>query len=364
MHDLFHVPENYFLSHSVGCLPKSTETYLTDKFFTSWISGENWTEWMPVIDEFRAGVGALLSVDKMTICPQINVSSALTKIIYSLPKQTARQTILLSKQDFSTIGYVMQQAVKVGYEIRFVENDICGIDNWERAMDETTAIVHITHALSNTSHLLPVEKICALARANNAVSIVDMAQSLGAVAVDLNTWRPDFAIGSGVKFLCFGPGASFLYVSENILPQCSPLDVGWFSHESPFEMDIEQFRFAKDAMRFFGGTPSPIPFVLGNNALNLWQYIGLDEVYTQIQSKLSYLCYNLAEDVIVSPTKPQMRGATLVINPKEKDILQQLLKRHNIHCDKRQEGYRFSIHAYTADHDVENLSHILSRFKS
>ncbi len=58
---------------------------------------------MPVIDEFRAGVGALLSVDKMTICPQVNVSSALTKIIYSLPKQMAYQTILLSKQDFPTM---------------------------------------------------------------------------------------------------------------------------------------------------------------------------------------------------------------------------------------------------------------------
>ena len=364
MRELFHVPENYFLTHSVGCLPKQTETELRDYFFAPWMSGENWADWMPILDEFRAGLAAMLSVEKATICPQVNVSSALTKILYSLPENrlaevSGRKIILLSKQDFPTIGFVFKQAKRFGYQIRFVEGDPSNIENWQEALDETIAIVHITHALSNRSHLLPVDDICALAQGLNIISIVDVAQSLGAVPVNLAQWGADFAMGTGVKFLCFGPGACFLYASPEMLRVCNPLDVGWFSHEKPFEMDIEKFRFAPDAMRYFGGTPSPAPFVMGNSAMKLWQSLGAHRIQRQIEERLSYLCEKLPSEIIVSPTIATDRGGTFVIAPGAKDLLRQTLEHQNIFHDEREEGFRFSVHAYTSDSEVENLAGVL-----
>lgn len=360
MRDLFHVPSHYFLSHSVGCLPKATEAGMANEFFGPWKSGANWAEWMPVLDQFRAGLGALLSVDSASVCPQTNISSALTKVLYSLPEDKTRKTILLSKQDFPTIGFVFEQAKRCGLDVRFIEGDPCDASNWERAMDASTAIVHVTHALSNTSHLLPVREICALARANGAVSIVDIAQSFGAVPIDLKGWNADFAIGTGVKFLCAGPGACFLYVSPNILPKCAPLDVGWFSHENPFEMDIMNFRYASDAMRFFGGTPSPAPYVTANSAIKLWQSLGLNTVRDAIQAKLSHLCGAAPVGIIVSPMDAASRGATLVVSPTNRAAARQGLTAGGIKCDERKEGFRFSVHGYTPQEDVETLSAILA----
>jgi len=360
MREHFHVPDNYFLTHSVGCLPRNAEAALGDGFFTPWKTGTNWDEWMPLFDSFRGGLADLLGVKTASICPQTNISSALTKILYSLPEpRSDKKTILLSKEDFPTIGFVFKQAERMGFTLKFVEGAPTDIGNWERAIDASIAVVHITHALSNTSHLVPVPDICALARQYEAVSIVDMAQSFGVVPIPLTEWNADFAIGTGVKFLCFGPGACFLYAAPHILPDCQPIDVGWFSHENPFEMDIERFRYAEDAMRFFGGTPSPAPFVLGLNAIQLWQDIGLGVVHRFIDAKLAALYKAFPHEIIASPTTSGPRGGTLVIAPPNRDSLRQAITANNLLCDERPQGFRFSVHGYTSDAELETLTHII-----
>lgn len=360
MRDLFHVPDSYFLSHSVGCLPKSASKSLDRQFLQPWQTGRNWADWMPILDEFRQGIAHLLSVDSSGICPQINVSSALTKIIYSLPQDETKKTILLSKQDFPTIGFVMQQAERMGLTIRFIDGPINELSAWSDALDSSVAIVHITHALSNTSRLLPVKDICDLAKSHDAITILDAAQSLGVVPVNPVEWGVDFVIGTGVKFLCAGPGACFLYAAPDILPLCTPVDVGWFSHENPFEMDISNFRYADDAMRFFGGTPSPAPLALANSAMDIWKSLNQETVHKIIDKHLSFLCSHVDQDIIISPTHSGQRGATFVIAPKDKAALRQILSANHISHDERKDGFRFSVHGYTERSELETLVNVIN----
>ncbi len=359
MRDHFHVPDNYFLSHSVGCLPKRTDALVADHFYMPWKTGQTWTEWMPLLDKFRAGLSQFLGVSSSLICPQTNISSALTKIIFSLPQTKGRDAILLSKQDFPTIGFVMKQAERLGYKIKYLDGDPTDVNVWADAINETTAIVHATHVLSNTSHLLPIQEICNLARDTSAISIIDIAQSFGAVPVHAVDWQADFITGTGVKFLCFGPGACFLYASQEMLDLSQPLDVGWFSHENPFEMEIDNFRYANDAMKFFGGTPSPAPIAAANAAMSLWDEIGLETAHHIIDCHLTKLTQIVPDNILVSPRDSGKRGATLVINPKERDALRHKLKSAHILHDERREGFRFSMHGYVSNEDVKILSSLL-----
>ncbi|MEP6343395.1 MAG: aminotransferase class V-fold PLP-dependent enzyme [Maricaulaceae bacterium] len=361
MREYFHVPDNYFLSHSVGCLPRTAETRLQDAFLTPWKTGENWGEWMGIVDGFRRRIASLLSVSHGTICPQINVSSALTKIIHSVPKKQGRDVILISEQDFPTIGFVAAQAELAGYRLKFVAGNPVDKETWDSHMRADVAIVLVTHALSNTSHLLPVGDICATAKERGIISIVDVAQSVGAIRVKPAEWSADFAIGTGVKFLCAGPGSCFLYASPEIISQCNPVDVGWFSHENPFEMDIRNFRYSVDSMRFFGGTPSPAPLAIANAALDLWEAINLEEAYMQIQENLSFLSQYVAANQIVSPLDKASRGATFVVSPPDRAALTQALKAGHILHDERKEGFRFSVHGYMQKRELETLGKILSR---
>lgn len=357
MHDLFTVPERYFLSHSVGCLPKSSQQALKDYYFQPWaqFGGNAWPAWLSILDNYRSKIGAVIGTVSENICPQNNVSSALTKILYSLPKQASRKVILLSPQDFPTNGFVFKQAERAGYTLKFVEGDITDSRNWEDAVGNETAIVHITHILSNTSHLLPVKEICEIARTKGAVTIVDIAQSIGVVPIDIMDWKPDFVMGTGVKFLCCGPGACFLYASKQMLERCTPIDVGWFSHENPFEMDIHNFQYAGDAMKYFGGTPSPAPFILANESLSVLQGFGRKRIYETIQTSLSFLHEDLPKAVVKSPSNIGKRGAALVIDPPNRDALRAALKTKGILYDERAEGFRFSVHAYTTSSDLSAL---------
>ena len=357
--DSFHVPTGYFLSHSVGCFPKTTRETLETQFLEPWSNGRNWSDWMSVVDRFRAGIGNLIDASHNTICPQPTVSSALTKIIHALPKRESKTEILLSRHDFPTIGFVLKKAEQAGYKLRFIEGDPWSLDSWERAIGPQTAIVHVTHALSVTSHRLPVQHICSLARADDAVSIVDIAQSLIALPVSVTDWGADFAIGTGVKFLCGGPGACFLYVSPARMDDCTPVDVGWFSHEDPFEMDIEQFRYAPDAMRFFGGTPSPAPLSTANAAIELWTHIQLSALQRNIQNNIDRIISASPESWLRSPIDRDKRGATVCLSPPERNRFGQAANDANLHFDERETGFRFSLHGYTSDVDVRTLIDVI-----
>lgn len=314
---------------------------------------------MPMVEQFRAGIGALLDVSARAICPQVNISSGLTKIIHGLPKNPARDVIVLSRQDFPTIGFVVTLAERAGYRLRFIDGDPTDITAWDAAIGQSTAIVHITHALSDSSHLLPVADITTLTKAAGAISIVDIAQSFCAVPTPVAQWDPDFVLGTGVKFMCAGPGACFLYAKPARWAQCEPVDVGWFSHENPFEMDIMNFRYAEDAMRFFGGTPSPAPLICANAAMTLWRTLDLSAVQSKIQFHLDQLMQSVPPSWSVSPDNAMRRGATFVIKPTNTETLAQTLTERGVLHDQRKTGFRFSVHAYTPDKDVEILAEIL-----
>ena len=361
MREHFHVPDNYFLSHSVGCLPKVAPERLGQEYFDQWrqLGGDAWPNWLDALEIFRTRLGAMLGSPARNICPQSNVSSGLTKLLYAVPKRETKPTILCSPEDFPTTGFVFKQAERMGFGVKFIQGDSADLDAWSAAWDESVGLIFITHAYSDTSKLAPVGELCALARARGAFSIVDIAQSAGAIALDLSVWKPDFALGTGVKFLCFGPGACFLYASDEMIDVCAPVDVGWFSHEQPFEMDIHNFRYADSAMRFFGGTPSPAPYILANAALELWARLGPERVHAKIQTHLDRLCEVVSDDVLVSPRTANARGGTLVINPRDRERFRRALNSNQIRCDERKTGFRFSINGYTGEQEVELLADTL-----
>nr|WP_070960861.1 aminotransferase class V-fold PLP-dependent enzyme [Hyphomonas sp. Mor2] len=357
MREFFNVPDNYFLSHSVGCLPRTAPDHLQQTYFDPWKTkgGDAWPGWLDALESFRDRLGELFGCPARNLCPQTNVSSGLTKLLYGLPDRGDKTTILCSVEDFPSIGFVLKQAERTGFRVRFMDGDVTDMNAWTDAWDDSVGIVLITHAYSNTSKLAPVAELCTLARARGAISVVDVAQSAGAIPIEFNRWQPDFALGTGVKFLCFGPGACFLYASDEMIETCRPLDVGWFSHEAPFEMDIHRFRYAESAMRFLGGTPSPAPFVLANAAMDVWQKLGIEPVQTRIQMHLDQLCAAVPPEILQSPRDSKARGGTFVVDPPDRMRFRQTIQDSKICCDEREPGFRFSVHGYTDASDIDHL---------
>ena len=357
----------YLLNHSVGRPPRAAETAARSGFFEPWKTGaaEPWEAWFAQVDRFRAAVATLLDGNVDSVCPQANLSSALTKIVHALPRHAGRDTIVYTEADFPSMGFVLVMAGREGFRLRCIPDtaDFGTLDCWESALDDDCCLAFITHVHSNTSRQVKVSDICRLAHDRGAVSVVDVAQSAGIVPIDVNRWDADFVIGSCVKFLCGGPGAGFLWANDRIFHECRPTDVGWFSHADPFEFDIHEFRYAENALRFWGGTPAVLPYAVAANSLETLLDIGIERIRAHSLELTQALIDNVPRICLFTPARPASRGGTVVLDfgDRQSDAASALTDA-GVHFDVRRTGMRLSPHIYTSRDEIERVVSCLAPF--
>ena len=360
--DAFNYPEGmYLLNHSVGLPPVTTDEAWKEAFLMPWQAAREgtWPNWMPVIDAFRGEIAGLLNGLPAEVCPQINLSSALTKILTSLNLPENRRGILYSEEDFPTIGFVLQQAERAGHTLHCLprEADCLDFQTWEAALTSEVGVALITHVHSNTSRQMPVDQISTLCRERGILSVVDIAQSAGVVPIDVSAWQTDFLIGSCVKWLCGGPGAGFLWVASHMIERCEPRDVGWFSHAAPFEFDIHDFRYAEDALRFWGGTPAIQSYAVATNSLRTLRAIGLEQIAQHNRALTRRLMAGLDPALIQTPNADEQRGGTVVVSDDALDTqkVDAALQEAGVEYDRRAYGIRLSPHIYNDEDEIDTV---------
>ena len=308
----------------------------------------------------------LLNGNADEFCPQVNVSSALEKIVYSLPERQLRKKIILSEFDFPSMGFVLETFKKKGYELEFIANTSCSrrLDLWEHCLKDDVQLAFITDVFSGDNSRNPVAEITKITREKEIFSIVDVAQSVGILPIDVQEWDADFIIGSSLKWLCGGPGAGFLWVNLSEIKEFIPVDVGWFSQEVPFDLNIHHFHCAKTALRFLGGTPSVFPLYLASSGIETICNIGINTIYKHNQALIDLLI-NSAEEYnlnILSPKNPQYRGGTFVIKFPDPEKAINLFKKHQIKVDALHKfGMRFSPHIYNTKAEINQMTQVLKK---
>jgi kynureninase len=349
----------YLLNHSVGRPFVSAKQALTEGFLDCWEQGpaDVWPSWLEGIESFCSSLAGLFNTNVSQLCPQSNLSSAMTKIIYSLRPSNKRNIILMSEEDFPSLGFVAQRAQKMGYKVEFIPSDLDlrDMNVWEKYLNSKVMFVLLTQVQSNNGRLLPVQAILELARKNGCRSILDVAQSAGIIPIDLQKLDADFVIGSCVKWLCGGPGAGFLWASIDMLNQCEPIDVGWFSHSNPFDFDIHDFRFAEDAKKFWGGTPSVTAYILAANSIKQLSLIGIEKIRKH-NLALSQQIIDAWQENVVSPHDKEFRSGTLIVEfrNKQSSFIENLTK-SKVRFDSRVKGVRLSPHIFNTKPEIDQL---------
>ncbi|KTE78900.1 aminotransferase class V-fold PLP-dependent enzyme [Sphingopyxis sp. A083] len=347
----------YLKSHSVGCQPRSAEALLRDRMLTPWReTGEAWPHWLEAIDAWRAALAELIGVEASDLCPATNVSAALSRYLSALGTATTRRTILLAPSAFPTIGYVASGLAAAGWTTRYLPAaaDVRDPAQWASALDDDVALVVAMHVSSNSGALTDIAAVAAAAHAAGARCIADCAQSVGLVPVTPALWGVDAVIGTSVKWLCGGPGAAWLWVAPHDRTALDPMERGWWSHDNPFEMDIESFRYAPDARRWWGGTPDVAPFILSTAGIEAVTAIGVERVRAHNRALQTIL------RAALEPRTPQWRwpkgdiGGTLCIDTgADQPRVAAALTANAISADFRGTTVRLSFHAYNGADDAE-----------
>ena len=145
---------------------------------------------------------------------------------------------------------------------------------FERLLGGRTRIFALTHVSNVLGTINPVRELVARARAAGAVTVVDGAQSVPHLALDVQALGCDFFAFSGHKL--FGPtGVGVLYGRAALLERMPPWQGGGNMIAS---VRLERSTYAPPPARFEAGTP-PIAEVIGLGvAIEYVQEIGLEAI--------------------------------------------------------------------------------------
>lgn len=180
-------------------------------------------------------------------------------------------------------------ALRTGATLRVLPFDaergsLCweALDGW---INEKTALVAVAHASNVLGSVLPIEDIIQKAHSVGAVVVVDGAQTVPHMPIDVAALGCDFFVCSGHKM--YGPtGIGLLYGSFERLDEMEPLMLGGGMIE---HVSIEHSTFQPPPARFEAGTP-PIADALGlQAAIRYIEEIGRDEIAAYEHQLSSYM---------------------------------------------------------------------------
>ncbi len=142
------------------------------------------------------------------------------------------------------------------------------------AIDKKTKIVAITHVSNALGSILPVKEISKLCAENEALLLVDAAQSAPHLKIDVRDMGCDFLAFSGHKML--GPtGIGGLVVKEELMDEIEPLTVGGGAVE---DASFADYRLKQSYEKFESGTPNIAGAMGLSAAVAYLEAIGMEKV--------------------------------------------------------------------------------------
>ena len=98
------------------------------------------------------------------------------------------------------------------------------VERFDRAITKQTKVISVSHVITSTGLLMPVREIVALAKSRNILTIIDGAQAVGNIAVDVKAIGCDAYAAPGHKWLMAPKGTGFLYIRKEAQSQIQPVE--------------------------------------------------------------------------------------------------------------------------------------------
>jgi len=288
----------YLDGNSLGALPRQTaarvNAVMAEEWGTGLIRSWNSADWIGAPRRVGGKIARLIGAKSHEVVVADSTSVNLFKLIVAaLQAQPARRVVLSEPGNFPTDLYMVESALRtLGGDRRL---QLAPREQLLAQITDDTALVLLTHVHYKTAERYDMAEITAAAHAKGALVLWDLSHSVGAVPLELNAARADFAVGCGYKFLNGGPGApAFLYVAERHHDRVqSPLG-GWMGHARPFAF-VDHYEAGAGIDRFLCGTPP----VLAVAALESGVDLHLEVPMAQVEAKSRALAALFMELVAV-----------------------------------------------------------------
>lgn len=176
---------------------------------------------------------------------------------------------------------------KAGAKLVYVYLKDGGLDleDFRRKLTDRTKFVSIAHASNVLGVINPVQEIAQLAHEKGAIVVVDGAQSVPHMKIDVQKLDADFFVFSGHKMA--GPtGIGVLYGKEQYLNQMSPVEFGGEMIDFVYEQSAT---WKELPWKFEAGTPNMAGAIGLAAAIDYLEAIGMDAIERHEQDLIAYV---------------------------------------------------------------------------
>ena len=324
------------------------------------VSFQNRAKFAGTKDEARSRLAAYVGAEPEEIAITRNTTEANNVIINGLDLGSGDEVLVWGENHESNLMAWEVRARRSGFSVKRVETPAEPLsaevlrDHFLGMLTPRTRVLAVSH-VSNISGIgLPMKSLCEECRARNILTLVDGAQTLGALNLDLHDMGCDFFAGSLHKWPMGPKETGLLYVRRGSADRVWPsvVGVGYDTAEDKGAMKLETLGQRDD--------PAMAAIV---PAMDFLESIGRDRIEARIRAIVARLrrgVETIPGVSILTPADPAINAGILIFSLPGitgSDVFETLYREHDIGSARAGlvDGVRLSPHIYNSLADADRV---------
>lgn len=230
---------------------------------------------------------------------------------------SAGDEILISQMEHhSNIVTWQELAKRQGAKLIYVDLTPEGeldVEDFKAKINEKTKIVSLAHASNVLGVVNPIKELTELVHEVGAVIVVDGAQAVPHMSVDVQDLDADFYAFSGHK-MCGPTGIGVLYGKQNLLEKMEPIEFGGEMIDFVYH---DHSTWTELPWKFEAGTPNIAGAIALGSAIDYLTEIGMDNIHQHEQELVEYVFPKLKAIeglTIYGPQDPKKHTGVIAFN--------------------------------------------------
>ena len=197
--------------------------------------------------------------------------------------------------------------------LKFIELDSTGritVESFKRVLTNKTKVVAITYVSNVMGYITPIKEIINLAHSVGAIVVVDAAQAVPHMKIDVKALDVDFLAFSAHKML--GPtGFGIMYGKYDLLQKMEPIEFGGDMNDN---VDLYESHYKDAPYKFETGTPPIAEAIAFKEAIKYIENYGYDKIQKTEKELTRYAVEELLKIPNVTVYNPTVETGTIAFN--------------------------------------------------